>query len=189
MDVTIACPCPPKADGGPRHEQDTVTLRETLGFEAATAIRNNLAFAKASDPDMSSGDAMALLTTNYLLHGVEAWTLVDLDDKKRAFPVPVTKPEIRARLLADPVFAEPIGEAADELYGRVVLLPLVKRALASSETSLTPESTSPTTDSQAPRRKPSKRSSTSISQTAGTATITSLRGGGSSSSPSSASAA
>jgi hypothetical protein len=183
MDVQIECPC--RKDGEPRHGHDTVTLRDTLDFRTATAIRNTIAFAKAEDDEVSSAEIMALLTEGYILHGIAAWTLVD--EKGKA--VPVSKPEIRARLLADPLAAEPIGEAADTLYGPAILLPLVQRALASSQPSPTDESTSPPTISPARNPKRSKPSSTSTSGTAGTATITSLHGGGSSSSPSSASAA
>ena len=90
MDVQIVCPCPAK-DGAPRHVSDTVTLRETLDFRAATTIRNSIAFAKAEDPDLSSAEMLAILTEGYLLFGIEAWSLTD--EKNKA--VPATKPEIR----------------------------------------------------------------------------------------------
>ncbi len=189
MDVQIECLCPPKADGEPRHPFDTVTLRETLDFRQATAVRNGISFAKLEDPDLGSADIMAILTEGYILNGVEAWTIQGLDDKGRPFAMPVTKPNIRELLLSDPLRAEDIGDAADELYGKAILLPLVKRALASSAPSPTVESTSPTRSGPRKSRTPSKPSSTTTIQTGGTATITSLPGGVSSSSPSSASAA
>lgn len=185
MIVNIACPCPAKPDGTARHESDTVTLSDTLDFRRATAIRNTIAFAKAEDDDVSTADIMAVLTEAYLLYGVEAWSLVDEKGKALA----VSKPEIRARLLSSPVLAEPIGEAADGLYGPVILLPLVQRALASSGITPTPASTSARNTSPRSRQKRSKPSSTSTTQTAGTARITSLRAGGSPSLPSSATAA
>jgi hypothetical protein len=195
VSVKIPCLCPPKADGGPRHEHDEVKLRDKLGFREAEAIRNTLVIAKGEDPDLSAGEILAILTEGYILHGVESWTIQDLDDKNRPFTVPVTKPNIREKLLSDPVLAQPIGDVADDLYKEAVYLPLVRRALASSEPSQTDESTSaspsdPKTPTGSPSpRKLSKRSSTTTIQTGGTATITSLHGGGSSSSPSSASAA
>lgn len=179
MDVQIACVC----TAG--HDTDTVTLRERLDFRAATAIRNSVAFAKLEDPDIGTGELLAILTEGYLLHGIEAWTLTDEKGK----PIAVSKPEIRARLLADPLLAEAIGEAADALYQPAILGPLVNRALTSSNTSPTAASTSASRASGTKRPKPPKPSSTTTIQTGGTATITSLPGGVSSSSPSSASAA
>ena len=188
MSVQIPCLCPPKADGTARHEQDEVTLRETLDFRQATAIRNAIAFAKADDPDISPADLLAILTEGYVLHGVESWTLQGLDDKGRPFNLPVTKPAIREKLLSDPLLAEGIGDAADGLYAEAILLPLLNRALASSPPTPTVESTSARNGRSKPP-KPSKPSSTTTIQTGGTAKITALPGGVSSSSPSSASAA
>lgn len=185
MDVEIRCPCPAKADGKPRHDTDTVTLRATLDFRRATSIRNAAGEAKIEDPDISTADMLAVLTESYLLHGIEAWTLRDAKGQ----PIPVSKPAIRDYLLADPVLAEPVADAADDLYNPVIVLPLVRRALASLQPSPTDESTSPTTTSRRKRPRPSKPSSTSTSQTAGTATISPLRAGGFSSSPNSATAA
>lgn len=187
MDVQIACPCPPK-DGEPRHATDSVTLRETLDFRAATTIRNSIAFAKAEDPDLSSAEMLAILTEGYLLHGIEAWTLVDLDDKKHVFAVPVSKPEIRSRLLADPLMAEPIGEAADVLYQPIILGPLVQRALTSLPPSSTDESTSPKKVGAPRSPTRSKRSSTSTTPTDGIVTTTDWHGGVSKSSPNTATA-
>ena len=185
MKVTIPCPCPAKPDGAARHESDTVTLRDKLDFKQATAVRNGVAYAKLDDPGISSAEIMAVLTEGYILHGIESWSLVD--DKGKALPA--SKPEIRERLLADPFSAEAIGDAADGLYGPAVLLPLVQRALASSQPSPTAGSTSARNSGRPKPPKPSKPSSISTTGTAGTATITSLRGGGSNSSPSSATAA
>lgn len=189
MNVDIACICPRKADGEPRHDHDTVTLRETLDFRQATAIRNAVAFAKAEDEQIGSGEMLAILTEGYVLHGIEAWTVQGLDDKGRVFALPCTKTAIREKLLSDPLLAEPIGEAADELYAKAILLPLVARALTSSPPTPTPVPTSPTTPGSRRRPKPSRPSSITTIPMDGTATTTSLRAGDSSSSPSSATAA
>ena len=189
MSVPIPCICPPKADGTPRHEHDTVTLRDKLDFRQATSIRNAVAFAKAEDDEVGPADLLATLTEGYILQGVESWSLQGVDDKGRPFALPVTKPNIREKLLSDPLLAEDIGDAADELYGKAILLPLLSRALASSPPTPTTGSTSARKRGPRTPRKPSRPSSTSTTQTAGTATITSLHGGGSNSSPSSASAA
>jgi hypothetical protein len=189
VNVTTPCPCPPKADGTARHESDTVTLRDKLDFRQATAIRNAIAYAKLDDPDIDGTEILAILTEGYILQGVEAWSFVEIGEKGKVQPRPVTKPAIRDALLSDAVFAQPIGEAADALYGPMILLPLVQRALASSQPSQTDESTSQKTTSPPKRPKRLKPSSISTTATDGTATITSLPGGVSSSSPSSATAA
>ncbi len=189
MNVSIPCPCPPKADGTARHESDTVTLRETLDFRQASTIRNAIAYAKLDDPDIEGTEILAILTEGYILHGVESWTLTEIGEKGKVQAKAVTKPAIREVLLSDPVYAQELGEAADGLYGPMILLPLVQRALASSPPSQTDGSTSPKTTSPRKPRRPSKPSSTSTTQTDGTATITSLPVGGSSSSQNSATAA
>jgi hypothetical protein len=192
MEVKIPCPCPPKADGTPRHESDTVTLRDKLDFRAVTAIRNVVAYAKLDDPAMDSGEIMAILTEGYILHGIESWSLIgqiNVNGKTKLGPLPATKPNIREHLLGEPTVAEVVGDEADGIYGPMVLLPLVQRALTSSPPSQMDASTSPKTPSSRKRQRPSKPSSTSTTTTAGTATITSLRGGDFNSSPSSATAA
>ena len=40
--VTIPCPCPPKADGTPRHEQDSVTLRAVIDFPTAVLLQKSI---------------------------------------------------------------------------------------------------------------------------------------------------
>lgn len=180
MDVTIPCPCP-----GTPHEADTVTLRDTLGFVEATAIRRAIAGTGVDGEPMVAEERLAVATEGYILYGVASWTLVDDEGE----PVPVSRTAIAERLLAHDDAAYEVGEAADGLYARKVLLPLLKRASASSRPTPTDTSTSPTTGSEPTPLMPSSPSSTSTSQTDATATTSKRRAGGSSSSRSSSSAA
>lgn len=164
---------------------DSVTLRPTLGFREATSIRNEIVLMRAADPDASAGDILAVLTEGYLLHGVAAWTFVD----DAGDPLPVTKGNIRSRLLSDLTAATIAGDAADELYAEAVMLPLLATGSNSSPTTPTESSTSAPTDSASSRPKPSKRSSISTIPMADTGTTSESPDGASSSSPNSTSAA
>lgn len=178
MRVEIDCICPPKADGERRHEQDAVTLRETLDFRSVTAIRHGISLLEREDSDAYTAEVLAVLTEGYVLHGIEAWTLVD----ERGKPVPVSRAAIRDAVLSRVDVASVVGDAADELYGEKVLLPLLARASRSSQPTRTEPSTSPQTASPTRRPKPSKPSSTTSSRTDGIeATSTSLAGVSSSS--------
>jgi len=186
VDVTIRCVCPDKADGSPRHESDTITLRDTLGFVATQTARNAVYLARGeareAGDDLDPALVLALLTEQYLLLGVESWTLVDEKGK----PVPVTRGAIKARLLEgedlDDV-ATIVSDAADDLYASKVMLPLLREAARSSLP--TPmASTSPTRGNGKARatRKRSSQSSTTTTQTAGTGTTSKPRVGDSNSS-------
>jgi hypothetical protein len=188
MDATIPCVCPPRADGTPRHDHDTITFRERLDFRSGLAIRQQIALEKGTDPGMAPGEVLALLTESYLVYGIESWTLVDARGKL----VEPSRPAIRAFLQEHPDEAMAAGDVADEQYAEQVLLPLLQRASPSSPQSPTPEPTSATPASSGSRstsRKRSRRSSTSTTPTDATGSITSLPGGGSRSSRNSASAA
>lgn len=184
MDVPIRCVCPPKADGSPRHEGDTVTLRDTLGFREVTTIRNLAGTLDREDP-LFVAEILAAMTEGYVVFGVSGWSLVD--DKGK--PLTVDRKVIREHILANVDVAAEVGDAADELYGDKVMLPLLNRASRSSQDSPTDSSTSPTTDTSPKRPTPLRRSSTGNSPTADTGTTSSLPDGGSSSSQSSASVA
>lgn len=183
MDVTITCPCPTRA-GQTRHpDGDTVTLRDALEPIKVRAIRNAAGFVESSQSDaLTVGEQLAMLTEGYITFGIEAWTLVD--DKGR--PVEVSRREIHERILSDDALLSAVGEAADELYSPVVLLPLLNRVSPSSPPSPTestdsPEgSTSPPTESRQRHPRPSKRSSTTTSRTDAIAPTSMLLDGGSS---------
>jgi hypothetical protein len=187
MDIAIDCICPARADGEPRHaDGDRVTLRETLDFRSVTAIRHGISLLEADGSEaMHAAEVLAVLTEGYVIYGIESWTLADEKGK----PVPVSRAAIREHILSRVDVASVVGDAADELYGEKVLLPLLVRASKSSPTTPTEPSTSVRTDSPERRPRPSKRSSTTTSPTDGTGTITSLRDGGSNSSRSSVSVA
>ena len=174
MNVTVQCLCPPNAAGEARHPGgDTITLRDRLDFRAAATARNAIVLAKTDDPEVSSAEILAILTETYLLAGVEAWTLVDEKGK----PIEVTKAAIRERLLPATDQAMEVGNAADGLYAAAVMLPLLRMAANSSQPMPTIASTSPTKPSSQDRPKPSRRSSTTTTPTAATATISPLRAG------------
>jgi hypothetical protein len=196
MDVTIACICPKKE----HPDGDTVSLRDRLDFRSANTILKAIQLMQSDDEEVETAEVLALLTEQYLLYGIESWTLVS-----DSGPLPVTKAAIREVLLPSPD-AMTVGDAADELYAEQVMLPLVARAARLSRPSPTDGSTSPKTDdsesptpttsaehstsssSQTPR-KPSKPSSITTIPTVDTATTTSSLDGDSNSSQSSTSAA
>ena len=190
MDVPIRCVCPPKADGSPRHEGDTVTLRDTLGFVATQTARNAIHLARSDaremGVDLDAAYALAVLTEQYLMLGISAWSLVD--EKGKA--VPVNRATVRA-FMEDPDADDVVSLVADEadgVYAGKVMLPLLRAASNSSPHTPT-ASTSPTRGSGKAPAKPSKPSSISTIPTADTATTSKSRAGGSSSSRNSASAA
>jgi hypothetical protein len=192
MDTTIPCVCPPKADGTPRHETDSITFRDRLDFRSGLAIRQQLALEKQDDTDMSAGEILAMLTESYLVFGIESWTVEGpiKDDKgrERIARLPATRPNIRAFLQGHPEEAMQAGDAADEQYQEQVLLPLLRRASTSSEPLPTPEPTSPKQESSGHKsttRKPrqSRPSLISTTPTDGIGSITSPHDGGSKSSP------
>lgn len=184
--VTVACLCSPRADGSPRHPNgDEITLRERLDFRSATTVRNAVGFARAEDPDLPPAEILAILTEHYIVHGVEAWTVVDETGK----PLPVTKPNLRAILLRNDLAATTVGDAADERFGEQILGPLLAAASTSSEPGPTIDSTSASKDSPSSNPTPSSPSSTSTTPTVATGTITSLPAGGSRSSRKSGTAA
>ena len=163
MQVQIDCICPPKADGAPRHDHDTVTLRERLDFRSVTAIRHGISLLERDEGTYVS-EVLAVLTEGYVLHGIESWSLVDAKGK----PLPLSRQAIRETILADIEVASVVGDAADEMYGPTVLLPLLQRASRSSQGTPTAPSTSPPTGSSRKPRTPSKQSSTTSSPTDGT---------------------
>jgi len=188
MDIKIACPCPPRADGDTRHpDGDTVTLRDRLDFRSATTIRKAVSMLGEDGP-VESAEVLAVMTEWYLLLGIEAWTLVD----DRGKPVPVTRPAIRERLLEnDDAYASvtDLADAADGMYMKLVLLPLLERASRSSPPTPTDASTSAPTALPPKRPKPSRPSSTTSTRTDGTAMTSTSPGGASSTSQNAASAA
>lgn len=180
MDVEIRCTCPPTADGEPRHETDTVTLRDKLDPTRALTVRKAVGFIDNDDRESRGAEVLATLSLHYLMVGVERWSLAD-----DSGPIPVTQKAIRERLFESPEL-DVLVEAADALYNEAVLLPLVARAARSSPPMPTAASTSATTSGSTKRPTPSPRSSTSTSLTVVTAATTTSRGGVSNSSPSSA---
>lgn len=161
MDVQIECVCPNKP-----HQQDTVTLRETLDLHAASTLRMDIADLKQGDPDASTGEIFAVLTRDAALFGIERWTLVD-EAKK---PLEVSRANIRRYIFTNLPVATVIGDEAWSIY-QDMILPLVMTLFRSSPATPTDESTSATNGSPPVPLRPSKRSSTSTSLTGGTVEI------------------
>lgn len=195
MDVTIPCPCPPKADGEPRHESDTVTLRAVMDFPTAVLLQKSIeskivreitgaAEAGRSSVRLSEPDVLALMTQFYVRNCVVAWTLVDEKGK----PVEVTPDNIEMRLERNLDAAMAVAEAADDVY-KEVALPLALRVVSSYRPTQTTAPTSPKTSGSPKPRKPSKRSSITTIPTVVTGPTSNLPDGVSSSLPSSGTAA
>lgn len=183
--MDIRCICPPKAGGQPRHDHDTVTLREKMDFRSSIAIRNALALEANDEGNVDMADLLAILTERFILYGIERWTIVDAKGQA----VPVSHDAIRRLILEDIDIATDIGDAADERYREAVMLPLARRGQTSSPGSPTNGSTSPRTSSSTRPRKPSRRSSITTITTAATEVTSSSLDGVSSSSQSSESVA
>lgn len=159
----IECICPPKADGETRHpEGDEVTLRPTLDFRSARACVYAVQLAASDGAD--GGEYLAVLSEQYLYHGISAWTVHD--DRGKA--VEPSRDAIETYLLSNVMAAATVADEADVLYSEIIL-PLVLRASGSSQPSPTSGSTSATNGAPSPtrngssktrRQKPSKRSST-----------------------------
>lgn len=195
MDVTIPCPCPPKADGAPRHESDTVVLRATMDFPTAVLLQKTVTAkivreigvadaAGKSTFRLTEPDVMALITSFCVRNCIEGWTLVDEKGKAR----PVTAENIEAHLESNLDAALAVADAADEAYSGL-MLPLVMRVFSSFRSTPTTPRTSPKTSGSPKRRKPSKPSSISTIPTVVTGPTTKLPDGVSNSLPSSATAA
>ena len=182
--MEIRCVCPPKADGTPRHDHDTVTLREKMDFRSSIAIRNALA-VESLGGELPLADILAILAERFVLYGIESWSLRDAKNQ----PVPVSRQAITDLILSDIELATDIADAADDLYRDAVLLPLVQRGQRSSPSTPTTEPTSPTTSGSGRRQRQSSRSSISTIPTAATETTSNALVGGSSSSPKSVTAA
>ena len=182
MNVTIPCICPPK-DGQPRHDEDTVTLRDKLGFQAVAAIRWQTEIMRQTDPRASFAELFGAVTELYILYGIEEWTVVD--DKGKL--VEVSKPAIRDRLLTTDQ-AQIVGDVADGQYAEV-MRPLLQPASTSSPPTPKIPSTSHERNTSPRHRTRSKPSSISTIPTAATETTTSSLDGDSRSSPNSVTAA
>ena len=168
MQVIVPCLCL-MGEGKPKRHPDgeALNFRETLDFPTATKIRKSLEFIESDDPKARAIEVLAALTEAYILFGLEKWTVED----SRGKPVALTHGNIRSYLLANQVAADAAADAADDLYSKVVLLPLMAGAAKSSQPTRMASSTSAQTDSPLSRRKRSRRSMTGTTQTADTGAI------------------
>lgn len=178
MKVPIACICPPKAGGAPRHSGDTVTIADVLDFRRTIVVRQSLGLGYQTGEVEGLPEMQGLLLESYLLNCIDAWTLVD----EKGAPVPVSRAAVRERLLSRFDEAEKVGNAADELYTATVILPLLTRVSSSSSDSPIVKSTSAASTTGTKPRRPSKRSSTTTTRMDATVTMAASPAGGSSSS-------
>lgn len=181
MKVTIPCACL-LPEGGPRHTEDELTYADELSYRDAIAAQKDMAlsYGDEDEGETTSGDALAVLAEQYVLRGLQAWTLIDVSGA----PIEPTRAAIRGYILSNWQVALVVSEAVEPLYNPQVLLPLVRRAEMSSQRGPTGDSTSARTGSPKRPRKPSRPSSTSSSPTDGIATPTPWPAGDSRSSPS-----
>lgn len=178
MDVDIRCICPPRADGKPRHDKDTVKLKEKLTFDDLAIYLAQAQVAAGDTVEMLAG-----LKKRHLYIGIEAWSLVDA----KGYALPVDRETIDDVLMPNLDVALYLANMADNEYMPVVL-PLLTRGTASWRPGQTEDSTPPTSSeagesptptpadqsnqsSSGKSPKPSKRSSTTSTPTAVTGTM------------------
>jgi hypothetical protein len=162
MDVSIPCVCP--GDEVRHPEGDTVTLKDKLGFEEATACKQAIQLVEDDGSEVNDLTArrLAAVVTQYMFSGIASWTL------QNGAAIPVTAGNIRKYLMSDFVAADLVSSEAETLYNPQVLIPLVNRAATSSRPTPTDELTSVTTGSTQSNRRRSSRSSTTTTRTGDT---------------------
>jgi hypothetical protein len=172
--TVIACVCPPKPDGSPRHEHDTIKLRPKLDFRSALWCRNTIVVVRTQDPDAGEAEMMAAMAEAFLMVGIESWSLVDAKGKL----VPVSRRAVRQFMDDNVTEAMKVSDDAVETYYAAVIDPLVKAASTSSPRTPTTDLTSRTSGSSRARRKPSKPSLITTSRTDVIEPISASHGGG-----------
>ena len=98
----VPCPCPPLANGEPRHDHDTVMLRTRLTYGDMQAVSRAGSILGIWDNESATLKLMEI--------GIGSWTFVDDDGK------PVEPQAAMIRLL-DPAIAVPIQNELDARYG------------------------------------------------------------------------
>lgn len=148
------CPGTPHADG------DFVYIRPKLGLAGGIAIQKLVIDANNAVNPMDTAELTGVLAEGYLIHGIVDWNLVG-----ESGPIIITADSIRAHLLNDFERSVAVADAADDLYMKAVLAPLLNRARTSSGSTLTNGSTSARREPTSTRPRRSKQSSTSTSPT------------------------
>jgi hypothetical protein len=129
---------------------------------AGVALQRLIIEANSERPDAAT--ISGVLAEAYLLHGIEAWTLVD----DKGIAVAVSEETIRSRLLSDFSLSAPVADAADGLYMGPVILPLVEKASKSLPTTRTNGSTSAASSTPLKRSKRSSTTTTPMGSTEAT---------------------
>ena len=157
--VPVRVPCP----SGQHPDGDSVSLKPTIGLAGGYEARRKI--GELID-GATNDEVTGLLLDVYVRHGVAEWTLHDDEGKE----LPLTRENVRTRLLDDLDAGLVIGNAADDLYTPAVVLPLAKRVKESLPGTPAEISTSAKTGSSPSPRKRSTPSSTSTIQTDATET-------------------
>lgn len=149
--LTVECPC-----AGTPHERDTVTFKAVLPL--AGGVAGISAMVRAAQDLGSALDNIGLagyVFPVYLAHAIEAWTFVNSAGE----PVPLADGD---KVLPFGVKYE-IADAADDLFGAEISVPLAKMIAQSSDAGPTARRTSRKRSSGASPRSPSARSSQTVS--------------------------
>ncbi len=192
--MEIRCVCPPKADGTPRHDHDTVNLKDHLSFADGRAVRNALAINANTSGRVDFAEVLATLSERFVRYGIESWTIVDEKNK----PVDVSQEAIERFIFSDYDVGSAVADEADGRYQDAVLRDLIQRASESLPSSSITASTSAgrsgtktarSSSRSSTPRKPSSPSSITSIPTGVTETTSNSLDGDSSMSPRSTSAA
>jgi len=141
------CECPGTPHG---EEGDLVFLAAVPSFELGLAANADIVAAMAEQPGAGTLLHQKWMLT-YVRLGVTGWNLVN-----ETGPRPLDVSE----LLANYALAMPVAEKADELYGDIILRPLLRRLNRISQTGPTNGSMSvPVQSIPSPRRRSSPATS------------------------------
>ena len=100
--LDVPCPCPPLANGEPRHDHDTVMLRTRLHYGDLQAVSRAGSVLGIWDKESATLKLMEI--------GIRSWTFTD-DDGKPVDPSPAM-----IRLL-DPGIGQKIADQLDARFG------------------------------------------------------------------------
>lgn len=138
------CPC----EGTPHEDGDVVYLRAEL--EPLEGVRARAIVGQMIEGSIDQVEANVRMAALWLDIGIVDWTFLTDDGK----PIPVT-PENIVRALPYGKGGQLVADAADDLYTRMVIDPLVAKIseLSSDGSTPTPRPTSPNRTTRRSQRK------------------------------------
>ena len=101
----VPCPCPPRPNGEPRHDHDTVMLRTRLHYGDLQAVSRAGSILGVWDKESATLKLMEI--------GINSWTFTN-DEGQPVEPSPAL-----IRML-DPSIAGPIADNLDDKYGEAI---------------------------------------------------------------------